>query len=137
MMGMPEIADDPRFSNLLAQQQPGNKEAFDALWIPWCLEHTKAEIIERGQASGVLCGPLANIEEVVNDPHWRDRGFFAEIDHPMTGKLTYPGRPIKAEEMPWVIRRPAPLLGQHNEEVYGKMGYSKQDLVRLKGAGII
>jgi crotonobetainyl-CoA:carnitine CoA-transferase CaiB-like acyl-CoA transferase len=39
--------------------------------------------------------------------------------------------------MPWVIRRPAPFLGQHNEEVYGKLGYSKDDLVRLKGAGII
>lgn len=137
MMEMPELIDDPRFS-VLAQPEPGHKEAFDVLWIPWCFEHTKKEVIERGQKAGAPCGPLATMEEVVNDPHFRERGFFAEIDHPMTGKLTYPGRPIKADDMPWVIRRPAPLLGEHNEEVYCKqLGYSKQDLVRLKGAGVI
>ncbi|MFQ5925569.1 MAG: CoA transferase, partial [Dehalococcoidia bacterium] len=79
-----------------------------------------------------------NMEELLNDPHFRERGFWAEIDHPMTGKLTYPGAPIKAEEMPWVIRRSAPLLGQHNEEIYcDRLGYSRQDLVKLKEARVI
>jgi len=137
MMDMPELVDDPRFSNVFAQMQPGNKEAFEVLWIPWCLEHTKAEIIEKGQKAGVLCGPLASMEEVVADPHWNARGFFAEIDHPVAGKLTYPGRPIKADDMPWVIRTPAPLLGQDNDEVYGKLGYSKEHLATLRATGII
>lgn len=137
MMDMPELVDDPRFSNILAQQQPGNKEAFEVLWIPWCLEHTKKEIVERGQKAGVLCGPLATMDEVFADPHWNERGFFAEIDHPVAGKLTYPGRPIKADDMPWVIRYPAPMLGQHNEEVYARLGHAKEDLPGLRAAGII
>ncbi|MBA7597062.1 Bile acid-CoA transferase [subsurface metagenome] len=77
------------------------------------------------------------MEEVLDDPHWWQREFWVQIEHPVTGKLTYPGAPSKAEQMPWVIRRPAPLLGQHNEEVYGKLGYTKKELVRLKENGLI
>ena len=138
MMGMPEVIDDPRWENIFAQMQPGHREEFFAVFIPWCFEHTKKECIELGQEAGVLCGPLLNMEDVLNDPQFRERGFWAEIDHPMTGKLTYPGAPIKAEEMPWVIRRPAPLLGQHNEEIYcDRLGYTRRDLVKLKEAGVI
>ncbi|RLC69698.1 MAG: hypothetical protein DRI26_08585 [Chloroflexi bacterium] len=138
MLDMPELAEDPRFSNPIAQQMPGHRQQFEEIWYPWILERTKKEIIAKGQEAGCLCGPINNMEEVLNDPHFRERGFWAEIDHPMTGVLTYPGRPIKSDEMPWVIRRPAPLLGEHNEEIYCKMlGYTKEDLVKLKGRGLI
>jgi len=138
MMGMPDLVNDPRFNTPVAQLKPGHREEFYAVFIPWCFEHTKRECVEMGQKAGVLCGPLANMEEVLNDPHFRDRKFWAEIEHPFTGKLTYPGRPIYAEDMPWVIRRPAPLLGEHNEEVYcERLGYSRQDLVKLREAGIV
>jgi crotonobetainyl-CoA:carnitine CoA-transferase CaiB-like acyl-CoA transferase len=138
MMGMPELIDDPRFNTLLAQRMPGHRDEFYAIFLPWSLDHTKVECVELGQAAGVLCGPLFNMDDLLKSPHFWERGFWAEIDHPMTGKLTYPGRPINAEKMPWVIRRPAPLLGQHNEEIYcEKLGYSKLDLVKLREAGII
>jgi len=138
MMDMPELINDPRFNNILAQMQPGHREEFYALFIPWSFEHTKAELVKKGQESGILCGPLFSMEEVLSDPHFHERGFWAQIDHPVAGRLTYPGRPIKAEKMPWIIRRPAPLLGQHNEEIYsGKLGYTREDLVRLGEAGII
>ena len=78
------------------------------------------------------------MEEVLNDTHFKERGCWTEIDHPETGKLTYFGRPINAEDMPWIIRRPAPLLGEHNGEIYSKkLGYSKEDLIKLREAGII
>ena len=94
-------------------------------------------IIEAVQAAGVLCGPINTTEDLINDVHWTARGFWAEIDHPVTGKLNYPGAPFKMMETPWRVGRPAPLLGQHNEEVYGELGYSKEDLVRLKEGGVI
>jgi len=138
MMGMPELVNDPRFNTAVAQLKPGHREEFYAVFIPWCFEHTKKECVELGQKAGVLCAPLANMEEVLNDPHFQDRKFWAEIEHPFTGKLTYPGRPIYAEDMPYVIRRPAPLLGEHNEEIYcERLGHSRQDLVKLREAGII
>jgi len=136
MLDMPEILE--KWPNIMAQIAPGAREEFDAIFIPWCFEHTKKECVELGQKAGALCGPLATTEDMLQDPHFRDRGFWVEIEHPVVGKVTYPGAPIKAEEMPWQIRRPAPLLGQHNEEIYcEKLGYTKQELVKLKEAGVI
>jgi crotonobetainyl-CoA:carnitine CoA-transferase CaiB-like acyl-CoA transferase len=136
MMDMPELLE--KWPNIIAQMAPGAKEEFDAVFIPWCFEHTKAELVELGQKAGALCGPLATTEELLRDPHFRERGFWVEIDHPVVRKVTYPGAPFKCEEMPWRIRRPAPLLGQHNEEIYcEELGYTKQELVKLKEAGAI
>ena len=113
------------------------KAEFEAIWFPWIMERTKKEIIDSLQAAGVLCGWLSTTQDLVEDPHWKERGTFAEIDHPVTGKLTYPGAPIHMAEGGWQVRRPAPLLGQHNEEVYGRLGYSKEDLVKLRERGVI
>jgi len=138
MMDMPELIDDPRWNTMTAWLEEGRADEFLAIFLPWSLEHTKKECIERGQGAGANCAPLNNMEEVLNDPHFKARGFWTEIEHPVTGKATYPGKPIVAEDMPWVIRRPAPLLGQHNEEIYcDKLGYSKDELARLKEAGCI
>jgi crotonobetainyl-CoA:carnitine CoA-transferase CaiB-like acyl-CoA transferase len=138
MMGMPELIDDPRFNTMVAQSQPGHREEFLVMFLPWSLEHNKMECIKLGQEAGVLCGPLYNMEELLNDPHFQYRNFWEEIDHPVTGKLTYPGGPIHAKKMPWIIRSPAPLLGEHNEEIYcDRLGYNQEDLVSLKQGRII
>jgi crotonobetainyl-CoA:carnitine CoA-transferase CaiB-like acyl-CoA transferase len=137
MIGRPDLATDPGFCTPEGQRNPENLERFSVIWYPWISEHTKREIIEAGQAAGVLCGPVNTTEDLVNDPHWQARQFWVDIDHPATGKLTYPGAPFKMSETPWHVNRPAPLLGQHNEEVYVALGYSKEDLVILRERGII
>jgi len=66
------------------------------------------------------------------------RGFFATIDHPATGPLQYPGALYQFSQTPWEIRRPAPLLGQHNEEIYsGRLRLSRKAMARLKEQGAI
>ncbi len=136
MLDMPELLE--KWPNIMAQLVEGAKEEFDAIFIPWCFEHTKQELVELGQKCGALCGPLATTEDLLENHHFRERGFWVQIDHPVVGKVTYPGAPFKCREMPWQIRRPAPLLGQHNEEVYcDQLGYTKADLVKLKEAGVI
>jgi crotonobetainyl-CoA:carnitine CoA-transferase CaiB-like acyl-CoA transferase len=72
---------------------------------------------EIGLAMGIIYSP----EEVIEDPHFRARGFPVEIDHPEIGRtVTYPGAPYKFEKSPWRISRRAPRLGEHNEEVWGR-----------------
>jgi len=137
MIERPDLVTDPGFCTPQGQREPTNQERFSIIWYPWIAERTKREIIETGQAAGVLCGPIETTEELVNDTHWQAREFWAEIDHPVTGKIKYPGAPFKMAETPWRINRPAPLLGQHNEEVYGELGYSRDDLVRLREGGVI
>ncbi|MDD5038437.1 MAG: CoA transferase, partial [Dehalococcoidales bacterium] len=66
------------------------------------------------------------------------RGFFVDVDHPEAGRIKLPGLPYIMSQTPWQVNRPAPLLGQHNEEVFcQRLGYSKQDLVRMRQSGVI
>jgi crotonobetainyl-CoA:carnitine CoA-transferase CaiB-like acyl-CoA transferase len=75
--------------------------------------------------------------DAVEDPHFRGHGFWQEAEHPVTGKQVYPGAPIKLGDS-WRINRAAPLLGEHNREVYGdQLGCSEEDLERLKAENII
>jgi crotonobetainyl-CoA:carnitine CoA-transferase CaiB-like acyl-CoA transferase len=67
-----------------------------------------------------------NIPETLQcDAHYRAREYWDEIEHTATGRLTYTGAPFRMAEGDLRIRRPAPLLGQHNEEIYGGLGFSK------------
>ena len=132
MLGEPELFKDPKWRTSTAQRDLDLKAEFEEYFIPWCLERTKYEIWYTAQESRVLSGPINTMEDLANDPNFNERNAFAEIDHPEAGRLKYPGRPFIMNESPWSIRRPAPLLGQHNEEVLTGIGYTKEDIVRLR-----
>ncbi|MBU2260870.1 MAG: CoA transferase, partial [Proteobacteria bacterium] len=66
------------------------------------------------------------------------RQFFIEIEHPKVGKHPYPGLPFKMSSTPGQLKRPAPLLGEHNEEIYcHHLGFTKQELIQLREAKVI
>jgi len=135
LIGMPELIEDPRFQTV--QDRIANADAFDNLILPWLKERTKSELFHTCSEWRVPCAPVSGPEELLNDPHYQARGFWVEVDHPETGKLTYPGAPFKMSETPWQVGR-APLLGEHNEEIYcRRLGYSKHDLVVLRETGVI
>ena len=136
MIGNPEWNDSPLFENRFVRA-----EYIDAL-IPllseWTMEHTKQEIFDMGQAAHVPLAPAYTSEEVVNDKHLAERKFFEEIDHPVIGKVKYPGAPYRLSETPWQMKSPAPLLGQHNEDIYiNRLGYTKKELMVLSQSGVI
>ncbi|NQZ99012.1 MAG: CoA transferase, partial [Myxococcales bacterium] len=65
-------------------------------------------------------------EEALEDPHFVERGFPVEVEHPELGRrVTYPGAPYKFEKSPWAISRRAPKLGEHNEEVLAELGVTR------------
>ena len=81
---------------------------------------------------------MRDIDEVMNDPHFAERGYFVEIDRKYVGTLKYPGAPYQLSETPWQLGRPAPSLGEHNEEIYcNRLGYTREELVRLRQGGIV
>ena len=135
-MGLPDLTADPRFSTPEARSE--NQEEFEPIFFGWMMEHTKREVFEVCQEARVMCGPLMGPDELLEDPQLKARGFFVEVDHPEAGTLTYPGAPFKMPKTPWKVRSPAPTLGEHNWEVYcGRLGYSREDLVHLRSAGVI
>ena len=134
-LGMPELKDDPRFQNIYSAEAGME---FDAIWYSWLADHDKQELFDIFLKSKIASAPLNSPEDILKNPHLKDREYFVEVDHPETGKVTYPGAPFKMSEASWKIRQPAPLLGQHNEEIYcGLLGYTKEELVKLREGGII
>jgi crotonobetainyl-CoA:carnitine CoA-transferase CaiB-like acyl-CoA transferase len=137
MLGEPDFLKDPRWYEPGAQQNDDLKAEFEEFFYPWILDRTKQEVWMAAQEARVLSGPLNTMEDLHNDTNFIDRGAFADIDHPQAGTLRYPGRPFIMEKTPWSIRRPAPLLGQHNREVLTGLGYTDDEIVSLRQQGVI
>ncbi len=72
-------------------------------------------LYESGQRHGVMICPVNTMQDIVDSPQLAERGFFDEVDDPALGRLKVPGAPLKMSRTPWQTR-PAPLLGQHNDE---------------------
>ncbi|MDY6893572.1 MAG: CoA transferase [Chloroflexota bacterium] len=136
-IGVPELAGDPYWDGPSQFNMERRDEFYARYWYPWVTEHTKRECFVACQDAGVLCAPLNTVEDLFWEPHFEKRDYWIEVDHPYTGKLKYPGHLIKSEETPWLMRRRAPLLGEHNAEIYSELGYSKQDMVRLRELDVI
>ena len=137
MLGEPEFLKDPKWYTQQAQTDPELVDEFNAYFLGWCLEHTKNELWEIAQAARVISAPVNNMEDVLNDPTFAERGAFASMDHPEAGEVQLPGRPFIMGETPWELRRLAPLLGQHNQEVLSRLGYSQDEVAKLKQQGAI
>lgn len=100
---------------------------------------TKAELYEEAVKRGILLSPCATLEEVLRNAQLEARGFWEMVEHPELGDIIrYPGAPLKMKETPWKIQRRAPLIGEHNEEIYEKeLGLSKEQMAILKTNGVI
>ena len=115
-----------------------NRDTIDKLVIEFTLKHSKTEIVELCQSKGIPCTPVNTPKEFSQNPHETERKFIDEGVHPVIGRYSYLGSPYRLSETPCRIQRTAPLLGQHNAEVYGnELGYSQEDLTRMKAGGII
>jgi crotonobetainyl-CoA:carnitine CoA-transferase CaiB-like acyl-CoA transferase len=139
-LGGADLFEEPRLLEKQFQHMWGrinNREEFESLLQPWLNRNGKKEIYHAGQARRLAFGYLATLPEVLESPQHNARGYFEEIDHPVTGKQKYCGPPFKLSETPWRTVR-APLLGEHNEEIYGEfLGYSSAEIQSLKEDGVI
>lgn len=136
LMGNPEWAENPAFADLASRRE--NADALEALIFEWLSHYTPQELYHMLTAKGIPCFPVNSIKDLMKSPQYRERQFFVVQEHPVAGKIRQPGPTIRYSKTPWQIRRPAPLLGQHNQEVYcDLLGYSHSDLVLLKRLGVV
>lgn len=100
---------------------------------------TKTELYEQAVKRGILLAPCNTIEDLSTNAQLEARGFWEKVEHPELGEtITYPGAPVKVQEAPWRIWRRAPLIGEHNDEVYaGELGLSREQLAILKANCVI
>jgi formyl-CoA transferase len=134
-IGHPELADDPTLKTRGARY--ARVDEIDGLIEAWTMKHTKLEAMEILAGAGVACGAVLDSAEVLANEHLRARGMVVDLDHPARGRFPMLGNPVKLSGSPTEVRR-APLLGEHNGEVLGRLlGLSVEDLARLKQDGAI
>jgi CoA:oxalate CoA-transferase len=136
VMGNPAWAQDEMCRDEISRSQ--HRDEIQPHIEEWAAGCSSEEMYRRAQEAGVPLGPVRTVAEVMAWEQARERGFFAEIEHPEAGRLEYPTTSCRFSETPWQAERPAPLLGQHNDDIYcGRLGYSRRDLARLAAAGVI
>ena len=126
---------DPQGQELTDEQYRGMIVAISGFFE----RHTKAELYEEAVQKRIVLYPCNTTEDLMHDAQLKARDFWTEIPHAeLGGTLTYPRPCVAFSEAPCDIRRRAPLIGEHNEEVYvGELGYSKEDLARFREKRVI
>jgi crotonobetainyl-CoA:carnitine CoA-transferase CaiB-like acyl-CoA transferase len=129
---------DPRFKNLEDRLQ--NAADVEAMVTEWSKNLSSREAMRVLREKKIPCDPVLEVKEVLEDPQLKSRGMIQELMHPMGVKtdLKAAGFPIRFSELPAEYPGPAPMLGQHNQEIYtGLLGFSKKEMEQLEKEGII
>jgi formyl-CoA transferase len=139
-MGRPELASDPRFDPAAVSRRQ-HREEIDALVQDWVGRRTAEEAVETLQAHHVASGPVRDLHEALDDEQLRAREMVVPLAHPTHGPIPGAlgaGMPIKFANHEAAFDEPAPALGAHNAEVYGRLlGLGGDDLDALRAQGVI
>ena len=136
VLGHPEWAADERFASNRARVE--NRDLIDGL-INTALARDKAENwLNKLKAVGVPCGRINSVAEALDDPQTAARGMVATIEHSSIGPLKMLGIPFKFSDTACSVRRPPPLLGEHNDEILSvELGYDNKTIEQLRREKVI
>ena len=135
LLGHPELVDPsfetPAFGRRLSEEH-------DDLLLSVLKEWSKFDYFNTAAGHSWVAAVVQTSEDLANSPQLNERGFFSAVNHPVIGEIKVPGEVFRLPLAPYRLRYPAPLLGQHNIEVFcSELGYSRGDLVKLRQLGAI
>jgi crotonobetainyl-CoA:carnitine CoA-transferase CaiB-like acyl-CoA transferase len=128
-IGREDLLADERFAGNDARMR--NRRELEAELESGLRERDTGDWVEALLEAGVPCGPIHDYAQVVEDPHTLARAMVVELEHPVEGTVRALGMPLKLSETPGEIRRPAPLLGEHTEEVLREAGLAAEEIAEL------
>jgi crotonobetainyl-CoA:carnitine CoA-transferase CaiB-like acyl-CoA transferase len=100
-------------------------------------QRTQREWVALASDCDIPIGPAYNdLRDLPHDPQMAAREIFLEGEHPVAGPFTYVGQPVVVEDQPYRVSRPAPALGEHNDEILGELGITQQDQTELAQSGV-
>jgi crotonobetainyl-CoA:carnitine CoA-transferase CaiB-like acyl-CoA transferase len=133
-LGHPEWCEDPRFAT--NQRRVANRDALEGVMNAVLTAKTTDHWVEVLEAAGVPCGPVYNYRQMFADPQVRHRGLVQHASDPELGEVPHIRTPVKIGEGVRV-RTVAPKLGQHNAEIFGRLGVSEAEINQLCAKGVM
>jgi formyl-CoA transferase len=135
LIGKPEWKTDPDYATPPARL-PRLKHIFATIEA-WTMTKTKFEVMDICNKVDIPVGPILSMKEIAEEKSLRDTGTVVEVDHPGRGKYLTVGNPVKMSDSITEVKR-SPLLGEHTEEILGKvLGYTADELAAIKASGAI
>jgi formyl-CoA transferase len=134
IIGRPELAEDPEWAT--PESRLPKLDKMFQLIEEWTIRHDKWTVLDRLNAANIPCGPILSTKELVEDDSLREEGIVVTVDHPERGEFVTVGSPLQLSDSPVDVRTP-PLLGEHNQEIYGGLGVSAEELAELKTNGVV
>lgn len=134
-LGLEHLMTDERIDT--NAKRMANPDILRNILNPIFKRESNAHWIEKLNAAGVPVGPILAVPEVFEDPQIQHRQMFIDVDHGPNGNVKMPGFPLKFDHEPCELRRPAPTLGQHNEEVLTECGYTPEEVEALRRGEVL
>jgi len=135
-MGQPELGDDERFATFTARSK--NIDELDALINTWSRRHSKAEVFSVAQAHGVICAPVKDLQDVLDDPHLEARGTLRRREHEAFGEITQMHTPLRFKDIDPPALTAPPELGNATHAVLSELaGLDDQAIQALRDAEAI
>jgi len=136
IMGRADLLHDPRFKTPSERRQ--HADVLDSIVAGWVEKHSVQEIFNILKQAEVASGPVQDIAQLVHDPQIKANKQIAMVNHPALGDMLLPEIVAKLGETPGRIKGPAPMLGQHNNAVYGGLlGYPAEEIDAFRKEGVI
>jgi crotonobetainyl-CoA:carnitine CoA-transferase CaiB-like acyl-CoA transferase len=134
-VGRPEWLEDPRFET--AAGRVAHWDARLALMAGALAERTTAEWVEILDAAGVPCAKILSRRELLQDPQLAANELLEVSEHPHAGRVRQPRPAARFERTPAQIRRPAPLLGEHTDEILREIGLAPAEIAELRSSRVV
>ena len=96
-----------------------------------------AEVVERLNDAGIPCGPVYDLGQTFNDPQVEHSGIAVPLEHPELGAVRLVGQPVQLQRTPFELRRPAPGLGEHTNEILAEAGLGASEIEVLRADGVV
>jgi len=136
LMGDDGLAMDPRFKDDLARGDNG--EALSAIMQKWCDARTVKEALAELEANRIPAGPVYTPQQTLDDPHVKAADFFHQMTYPgMAKPAPVLQEPVKLSRTPLTIRRRAPQLGEHTDQILKELGYEAAAIEKFSADRVV
>ena len=134
--GRQDLKEEPRYRTMHDRSQVLDET--NAIVAGWTSGLTKAEAVAQARKFRIPLAPVRDVQEVMNDEHMHSRGMLEWVDHPDLGRVVLPTTPLRLHGLDTARIVASPLVGQHNQEVYGGwLGLSDAEIEALRNDGVI